>query len=391
MSEIHDWRFRATVLGVAALATLGTASCSGSASGGGGQALGVRETTGPLVARAQEAGAIAAKQAGAPVALQPKTIGILNIADGIESADRLVATIEMAADRLGWKTIKCDGKGTPSVFVTCGDSLLAQGVDGIAEIAIEPGQIQPLLDKAKSQGAPVIQVSGGAIPLGDLDGSYGSDEAKSGKLLADALIAKLKSAGGSEIPIAVHDYPAAWATTRTNELKQAIAPPSPIKVVANTVTDVASMVAFTRKTAADQLVQNPNLKAFWFSYDAAGQAAGQVVASEYGGKVFPNRPLVATFHADLGTTALMRKGEIDLVSEVNYDAGVWIGMDNMAEFFARNRPMMKESQPKYPVIGDGYSYKIITKGNLPPLGQYVASEWDIPTYFTTKWRNEFGR
>ena len=33
----------------------------------------------------------------------------------------------------------------------------------------------------------------------------------------------------------------------------------------------------------------------------------------------------------------MQQGKIDMTSEVDYDAAVWEGLDNMAELFARKR------------------------------------------------------
>jgi ABC-type sugar transport system substrate-binding protein len=349
---------------------------------------GIRAGTGSRAEIAVTEGKKAATAAGEPVSLgAPKTIGIINFLNGIESSDRLASTTKVAAKELGWKTIQCDGKGTPAQFVTCGNSLLDRKVDGIVEIAIEPSQIQSVLDKAKSQNVPVIQVGGGGVPNGDLNGNYGPDETKAGQVLTDALFKKLQ--GVDKPTIIDHDFPAGWAKTRTDALRTALKGQSTIKSIADTTTDATNLVQFTRKTVTDQLTQHPDVKAFWMAFDTVGQVGGQVVAAKYKGKTFPDRPLVATFHADLGTLDLMRTGAIDMTSEVNYDAGVWIGIDNMAEFFARQTPMMQDNQPDYPGVGDLFSYEIIDKTNLPPAGQYVAPKVDVPSYFTAKWKAEF--
>jgi len=349
---------------------------------------GIRAGTGSRAEVATTAGTAAAKAVGEPVSLgAPKTIGIINFLNGIESSDRLASTTKVAAKELGWKTIQCDGKGTPAQFVTCGNSLLDRKVDGIVEIAIEPSQIQSVLTKAKSAGVPVIQVGGGAIPNGDLNGNYGPDEAKAGKVLSDALFAKLQ--GVDDPTVIDHDFPAAWAKTRTDQLRAALKAQDTVKSIADTTTDATDLVQFTRKTVTDQLTQHPDVKAFWMAFDTVGQVGGQVVAAKYKGKTFPDRPLVVTFHADLGTLDLMRKGDIDFTSEVNYDAGVWIGIDNMAELFARKTPMMQENQPSYPGVGDLFTYKIVDKTNLPPAGQYVEPKVDVPSYFGAKWKAEF--
>jgi ABC-type sugar transport system substrate-binding protein len=383
------------VAAVSCLTLFGVAACGSNkddnakaGSGGVAKGEGIRAGTGSRAEIATADGTKAAAAAGGPVALgAPKTLGIINFLNGIESSDRLAATTKLAAKQLGWKTILCDGKGTPAQFVTCGNSLLDRKVDGIVDIAIEPGQIQPVLDKAKSAGVPVIQVGGGAIPNGDLNGNYGPDEAKAGQVLSAALLQKL--AGVKKPNVIIHDFPAAWAKTRTDQLRTALKAQSTVKTTADVVTDGANLVQFTRKTVTDQLTQHPDVSAFWMSFDTVGQVGGQVVAAKYAGKQFPDRPLVVTFHADLGTLDLMRKGDIDFTSEVNYDAGVWIGIDNMAEFFARKRAMMQENQPSYPVVGDLFTYKIVDKSNLPPAGQYVEPKWDVPTYFGAKWKAEF--
>ncbi|MDO8187833.1 substrate-binding domain-containing protein [Conexibacter sp. JD483] len=399
MRGLAHWR-RGLLLAVAALcavtllAACGSSSDDGDGGGSGGSSTqtkgeGIRAGSGSAADRAAEAGAQAARETGEPVELPQKTIGIVNFLNGIESSDRLVSTNELAARMLGWRTLTCDGRGTPTQFVACGNQMLDRGVDGIVMIAIEPGQVQQVLTKARAAGVPVIQTGGGAVPDG-YDGNYGPDEYKAGEVLTEALLPRLDALPGDEVPIAVHDFPAGWARTRTDALRDALRSQSKVKITADTVTDGANLVPFTRKTVADQITQNPDLKTFWVSFDTAGQVTGQVVTSRYKGRAFPDRPLVVTFHADLGTIELMRKGDIDMTSEVNYDAGVWIGADNLAEFFARRTPMMQENQPTYPVIGDPFTYRVVTKDELPPRGEYVAPAWDIPAYFEAKWRAEFG-
>lgn len=394
MNNVHQSRRWLAAIAMACLA-LAFAACgsnddnaSGAAGGDVSKGDGIRAGTGSRAEVATEAGKKAAQEAGGPVDLgAPKTIGIINFLNGIESSDRLATTTKVAAEKLGWKTILCDGKGTPAQFVTCGNSLLDRKVDGIIEIAIEPSQIQSVLDKAKKGNIPVVQVGGGGVPNGDLNGNYGPNETKAGEVLTEALFKKLE--GVDKPTIIDHDFPAGWAKTRTDALRAALKTQDSIKLITDTTTDATNLVQFTRKTVTDQLTQHPDVKAFWMAFDTVGQVAGQVVAAKYKGKEFPDRPLVATFHADLGTLDLMRKGDIDMTSEVNYDAGVWIGIDNMAEFFARQKAMMTENQPAYPGVGDLFSYEIIDKTNLPPKGEYVAPKVDVPSYFQAKWEAEF--
>lgn len=376
--------------------TSASSSAATAASGGGGYlgpgptGLGIRPGTGAFAAKAVAAGKVAAKDAGGPTTKLPTfTVGVINFLNGIESSDRLADTTKYAAAQLGWKSIVCDGKGTPTQWVACGQSLLNQGVKAIVEIAIEPGQIQSVLTKAKSMGVPVVQV-GGAVPQGALDGNYGPNEATAGQLLTNALLAKLTPLTGNP-QMVVHNFPAAWAAVRTQQLTNTIAKQSKVKVATTVTTDAANLVPFTRAAVTTELTQYPDAKAYWFTFDTTGQVGGQVISAKYPGKSFPDRPLVATFHADLGTLQLMRQGKIDMTSEANYDAGVWEGIDNLAEFFARKTKISAQNQPTYPVIGDPFTYQIVTKANLPAAGQYVQTKWDVPSYFMSKWKAEFGK
>ncbi|HEY5334137.1 MAG TPA: substrate-binding domain-containing protein [Solirubrobacterales bacterium] len=350
---------------------------------------GIRPQGGAEQEKAEAAGTKAGEEQK-PAKLPEAHIGIINFLNGIESSDRLADSTTFAAGQLGWKTTVCDGKGTPSQFVACGNSLLAEGVNAIVEIAIEPGQITPVLQKARSKGIPVVQVGGGGVPLGELNGNFGPNEAKAGELLTEALFKELETVEEEPVEIDVHNFPAKWGAERTEQLEKAVEGQSKIKINDEVVTDAANLVPFTRNTVTTQITQNPNLKAFWFTFDTTGQVGGQVIQSKYPGKEFPEKPLVVTFHGDLATLQLIGEGAISMESDVNYDAAVWEGIDGIAQELARKEPMSTENQPTYPTIGDPFTYQIVNKENLPPEGEYVMPKWDVPSYFIAKWKAEYG-
>lgn len=350
---------------------------------------GIRPEGGSEQAKAEKAGKAAGEEKE-PAKLPEGKIGIINFLNGIESSDRLADSTTFAAGQMGWSTTVCDGKGTPSQFVACGNSLLAEGVNAIVAIAVESGQITPVITKAKAKGIPVIQVGGGGVPLGTFNGNYGPNEAKAGELLTEALFEKLNGLEEEPVEIDVHNFPAKWGSERTEQLEKAVEGQSKIKINQEVVTDAANLVPYTRNTVTTQITQNPDVKAYWFTFDTTGQVGGQVIQSKYPGKEFPDKPLVATFHGDLATLQLIESGAIDMESDVNYDAAVWEGIDGIAQELARKEPMSKENQPKYPGIGDPFTYQIVTKENLPEAGQYVMPEWDVPSYFIAKWKAEYG-
>lgn len=379
----------------AAAATLGIAGCGddksskSSGSGGGAEkATGVQAGTGSAKAAAEKAGQAQATAAGDKVTLPAKKAGILQIVGAVESAQRSENAMKQAVQKLGWTSTSCDAQGDPTKMASCGDSLLDRNVDVMFVIGVEPSLIKAQLKKAKAKKVPVIEFSGEVTPDKLWAATYYPDEEGAGKLLADSLVAKLKSAGSSP-EVAIHDYPAIWAKARTDQLRADVKS-TDIKIAANTVTDAANLVQGTQKTVTDQLTQNPKLKAFWFAFDSAGQAGGPAVAAKFAGKSFPDKPYVVTFHADLGTQDLMRKGAIDEVVDVDYDAAAWIAADQAAEFFARKTPPDKSPAPSYGGFGI-FDNAIVTKDNLPPQGQYRKPKNDFVSFFTAKWQQEFGK
>lgn len=357
-------------------------------SGGGNKGTGIRAGEGKRTQEARAAGRAAAKEEGPKVTLDPKTVGIINILGGIESADRLQATMQQAAKDLGWKSVPCDGQGDPRKMVACGDSLLDRNVDAIVTIAIDSSLIKPVIAKAKSQGVPILQNAGESGE--GYDASFFPSEEEKAAVLSDEIIKRMDQVTEKPAELIIQDYPAPWAADRTEVLKAKVKEEPDIEIVADTQTDATQLLEYTRKTVSDQLTQNKDVDAFWFAFDATGQAGGPVIAKAYPGKKFPDRPLIATFHADLGTQALMRQDQIDLVVDSNYDAAVWMAYDALAQYFARDKPFDTTPQPEYPGVGQLFFFKTITKENLPPEGEYVETPVDVPAYFEAKWKAEFG-
>jgi hypothetical protein len=86
----------------------------------------------------------------------------------------------------------------------------------------------------------------------------------------------------------------------------------------------------------------------------------------------------------------MKAGAVDVALDVPYDAGPWVGVDQLLQFWGLDKPFAKEPQPTYPGIGTVYDYEVITKDNLPPEGEYRTPKNDFVTFFKTKWADQFG-
>lgn len=346
---------------------------------------GLGKGIGPMVGTAEAAqattwGTAAGKALGHVSNPPHPTVGYLDILGGIESADRAANSIRQALKAVGYKMLYCNGAGDPTKWTTCGNSLLAQGAKAILLTGIDPSSIPSVVSSAKAKNVPILNCCGLVGP--GYQAALYPNEPLAGQILAKALIAKLGSSGGD---IAVANYPAPWATARTAQLATQTKGTS-VKTVATSTTDPTNLVQGTQKWVSDTLTANPGLKAFWFAFDSAGQAGGQVAESKAASGSAPD---VFTFHADPSTQVLMRKGAITEVVDVNYDVTAWEVVNALAEFEARHTPLPGYSDnTSYPGIGNPLSYQVVTKSNLPPAGQYVAPKKDAVSYFLAKWKAE---
>jgi ABC-type sugar transport system substrate-binding protein len=351
--------------------------------------FGIGALGGKLQRDAVKAGTAAGKAMGPKVTLKRLKIGYLDIIGGIESADRAHNALRVAFGHVGAQWVYCDGQGDPQKWTTCGNSLIAQGVDLIALTGIDPSTIPTVVQNAKAKNIPIVDCCGTVGP--GFAVQMAPNEKLNGQILAKYLAAKLGSKGGK---ILLVDYPAPWAQDRSKQLKALVAKTPSLSIVAQKTTNPLDLVAGTTKDVTDVLTANPDIGAVWVDFDVAGAVAGKAVQAKYPGKSFPDRPLVVTFHADPSTQALMKEGAIDVVVDNNYDTTAWEVVDAVAEYFARKKPFPKYGVSfKYPGLGDPLSYLLITKANLPKQARkYAAPKVDAVSYFIAKWKAEgFGK
>ncbi len=268
------------------------------------------------------------------------------------------------------------------------NTLLGRNVDAIISSGTAASVVASGLRTARERNIPAIVFSG---KNPGWDAQYGPDEGKKGEVLAEYFQQKLGEVDEDPVQIAVSGFPLPWAQDRTAELTKVVEANPKLKIAATTAPDAANLIEGSRKATQDQLTQNPNIKAFWVDFDAVGQVVGQVVASKFAGKQFPERPLVATFHADEGTNKLIRSGAIDVVSDAAYDTGAWVTFDQLANLWAREEPLSKELSPTYgDEAGDLYTYQIVDKSNVPAEGQIATGRVDAAEFFKAKWAEEYG-
>jgi ABC-type sugar transport system substrate-binding protein len=354
-------------------------------------APGVGQYGGAAQALATRLGTAAGKALGKKVKLKHLVVGYLDIVGGIQSADRVDNAMRVAIGHIGGTWKYCNGAGSPTQWVTCGDTLLSEGVNIIALTGIDPSSIASVVSAAKAKGVPIVDM-GGQVAAGYAT-AIAPNEAYSGHILAEYLKAKLGSQSGVS-DIMATEYPATWAKARTQQLLQVVGNnPSELKIADVAATDPTNLIAGTQSQVSAELTADPNIKVIWSDFDTAGQAVGQEVAQLDPGKTFPAKPLVVTFHADPSTQTLMRSGAIDAVVDNNYDATAWELANAIAEHYARGTAWPAYAdQVLYPGIGNPLEYDIVTDKDLPAANHYVGPKYDIDSYFIAKWKAEgFGK
>lgn len=372
----------AASLGLALAACGGNSSSSSSSSGA---AAAGTQSAGPASSAIADAAKQAATKAGAATSLPTKTIGYVNYGATGLAAQRAQAGAQAAADALGWKLVPCDGQGLPQQQASCASNLLNQNVDALMVNTIAQSTITATLAQAKAKGIPVINVGGDAGQKDQVTASYYPPEPELGKALADYVTKTLGSAGGD---LLVQTFAADFATQRVGALTSAIQGTN-IKVASTFDADPSNLVPGTQSAVAAKLNSDPNLKGIWITFSSAELGAYQAMQVKYPGKSYPDRPLLVTFYANLPAIDMIRKGQLDAASEDSLEWCSWVGMDQLAEFFARKATPSTDAQPDYGNGLDFWRPVVVTKDNLPPEGQLSTPPVDFVGFFTTKWDTEF--
>ena len=161
-------------------------------------------------------------------------------------------------------------------MVACGDSLLDRNVDAIVTIAIDTSLIKPVIAKAKANEFRSFRTRANRATA--------TTPATTRARRRRPPFSPTRSSTGSKqvtdkpAQVIIQDYPAPWAADRTEVFKEKLRKRVDIEIVADTQTDATQLLEYTRKTVSDQLTQHKDVDAFWFSFDATGQAGGPVIA-----------------------------------------------------------------------------------------------------------------
>src|SRR6478735_3400367 len=114
--------------------------------------------------------------AGPECDLPDITVGYLQWVYADEAGKRIEDAAKAAVDWAGWGFETCDAGGDPAKMPVCGNQLLDMGVDVIMTDGIPESFITDVLERAKSEGVPVISGGGEVEPRDFYIASYASDD-----------------------------------------------------------------------------------------------------------------------------------------------------------------------------------------------------------------------
>lgn len=332
-------------------------------------------------------GKAAAAAAGGPIDLPARTIGYLRFASASDADVRLFESVRDAAKVVGWDVLSCDAGGDSSKFDSCGESLLDQGADVLITDNIPASGLSATIARAKAKNIPFVTHGGSLKPeeRAMYSASYFPNDAELGKTLADYMGEKLKS--GDEVSI--WGFPQYFAELREDEFRKVIKQKS-LDLVDEGQSDPANIVEGAQAAYQSKLIQFPDLKGIWVSYDVASYGVATAVSEKYPGASFPDRPLIGTFFANKPTIDLIRQGRLDATAEEALEWTGWVALDQTLEFIARQTPFATDPRPVYQGLQFSKAV-LITKDNLPPEGQLAPAPVDFVSFFTAKWQDEFGK
>ena len=237
--------------------------------------------------------------AGPECDLPDITVGYLQWVYADEAGKRIEDAAKAAVDWAGWGFETCDAGGDPAKMPVCGNQLLDMGVDVIMTDGIPELFITDVLERAKSEGVPVISGGGEVEPRDFYIASFASDDTDLGVQLANWLTEQLPDGGD----IITQTFPADWSVNRINGL-DSVLEGSNINVVDTWEADPTNMVDGTNADVAGELQQYPDVKAVWINFSVASIGAAQAI----GAMPEEDQPLLVTFYANPATVADIKPG-----------------------------------------------------------------------------------
>ena len=131
------------------------------------------------------------RQGGGQSKLPSETIGIVNVLQASEAAQRLQAGAEQAAKALGWKVSAVDAAGDPTKSEADMVAFVNEGVGAIVDLSNPTAAITQGLAEARAKNIPVINIGGVQNPSPNIEAQYYGDPSDLTAALDKYMFAKL--------------------------------------------------------------------------------------------------------------------------------------------------------------------------------------------------------
>jgi ABC-type sugar transport system substrate-binding protein len=391
---------RRWLLALGLVAATAAAGCGGNSSSSSNAKESINKASGTKSAQAAmaDAGTAAATKAGTAMQLKPQIVGMVEILHAAEVQRRITQALKDAAAKVGWKVITCDTAGDPAKASSCAQNLITQGATAMTSMGVDPSTMGAQMKQAKAKGIPWLGLVGTEreSPLFTAQINQPDQQAIS-DVMSKYILGRLETADASARKgggFAYSTFPAIYGIGLRDTKTAAALRTAGLKQVSRHVTDLANNAADARQWARSVLTRTPDVGAFFTTLDIDQGEIANAVAAKFPGKAFPERPLVVGLAAGLGTLDKIRKGLIDADVEVAVEAASWMGVDQLAEYFARKTSLATDlwAGDKTDAYPEWFLKPYtVTKENAPKQsGVYHDPPYDFVTYFTSKWGKEFG-
>jgi ABC-type sugar transport system substrate-binding protein len=354
---------------------------------GCGKVTGVTPQKGPVADRAKQAGRQAALDAGGRTKVPSANVMLLMMNGKDDSSARLKAEItDLSKLKLGWAPLPCDGKGDAKALEMCAIGAIDSGpLDFIISNGVTPKDMSRILKKAAFKKVPVINIGASVAPTKLIAASYTPDDRAQARVINGYMIRRLMRLQVSARKIVVLSSSTGGGSARLRQLR------SDIKGTGIQIVDAAQADLKAPKTDNETvkklLEKHPNVKAVWLAQGSSVEPGGKAVDKAFKHLKFPDRPLVVGFNADPTAAEAIRDGEADAVADVAYDATLYMAIDQISEDLGRQKPLAPKN-PSYPL--NFLDIALVTRDNVPDKKRFREPKEDFVSFFTAKWRNEFG-
>ena len=317
------------------------------------------------------------------------TVGYLQWIYADEAGKRIEDAAQEAVEFLGWGYETCDANGDPAQMPVCGNQLLDSDIDVMLTDGIPEEFITDVLERAASEGIPVLSAGGEVDPRNFYIASFASDDTDLGVQLANYLVEQFPNGAR----IIVQEVPTAWSDKRITGLKSVIEG-ADIEIVDQWEGDFANLVAGTEADLTTKLQQFENIDAVWINFSVASIGAASAIGALYPDGDDPDRPQLVTFYANPTTVNDIRSGRVDAAVDEKLEWQSWAQVDAVAELLAFGTDPSQERAPDY----DGRNFSVRQVVTIDTVNAMSADSTEVPApdppgdyeeYFRNKWCGQF--